>query len=143
MSNVYKTIFISPDQMKSEFFRILIKLGFTDPKAEKCAELFTLNSLEGVYSHGVNRFSRFAKNISEGYIKPDAEPTLVSRTGSLEQWNGNLGPGPLNATFAANRSMELAVKNGIGMVALANTNHWMRGGAYGWQVAKKGFVFIG
>ena len=39
--------------------------------------------------------------------------------------------------------MELARQNGIGCVALAHTNHWMRGGYYGWQAAKKGFVFIG
>ncbi|MGZ5134593.1 MAG: Ldh family oxidoreductase, partial [Flavitalea sp.] len=32
---------------------------------------------------------------------------------------------------------------GIGCVALANSNHWMRGGTYGWQAAKRGFVFIG
>jgi 3-dehydro-L-gulonate 2-dehydrogenase len=31
----------------------------------------------------------------------------------------------------------------MGCVALANTNHWMRGGTYGWRAARKGFVFIG
>lgn len=129
--------------MKSEFSRILLDLGFTYQKAEKCAEIFTLNSLEGVYSHGINRFSRFVKNIKEGLIKPEAIPSLISRTGSLEQWNGNLGPGPLNATFATDRATELAKENGIGLVALAHTNHWMRGGTYGWHAARKGFVFIG
>jgi 3-dehydro-L-gulonate 2-dehydrogenase len=129
--------------MKTEFFRILLNLGFSKQKAEKCAEIFTLNSLEGVYSHGVNRFPRFVKNIKEGYIEPDAVPSLVHRTGSLEQWNGNLGPGPLNASFATDRAMELAHESGVGLVALANTNHWMRGGTYGWQAARKGFVFIG
>jgi 3-dehydro-L-gulonate 2-dehydrogenase len=38
---------------------------------------------------------------------------------------------------------ELAKISGIGCVALANTNHWMRGGYYGWQAARKGVVFIG
>ncbi|MBW6536113.1 MAG: 3-dehydro-L-gulonate 2-dehydrogenase, partial [Mariniphaga sp.] len=61
----------------------------------------------------------------------------------LEQWEGNLGPGILNAEFCTNRAMEIADKNGIGCVSIANTNHWMRGGTYGWQAAKKGFVFIG
>jgi 3-dehydro-L-gulonate 2-dehydrogenase len=135
-------ILIPKDQMKSEFFRILKNLGFKDDKAEKCAEIFTLNSLEGVYSHGVNRFPRFVKNTKDGYVIPDAIPTLVHRTGSLEQWNGNLGPGPLNASFATDRSIELAQENGIGLVAMANTNHWMRAGTYGWQAARKGFVFI-
>jgi 3-dehydro-L-gulonate 2-dehydrogenase len=44
---------------------------------------------------------------------------------------------------ATERAMELAGSNGIGCVSLAHTNHWMRGGYYGWQAAKKGFVFIG
>ena len=62
--------------------------------------------------------------------------------GALEQWNGNLGPGPLNAEFCTNRATELAEEYGIGCVAIANTNHWMRAGKYGWQAAKKGFAFI-
>ena len=143
MSNIERTVRISSDKMKSEFSRILLSLGFSDHKADKCAEIFTLNSLEGVYSHGVNRFPRFVKNIKEGHIKPGAVPSFVHRTGSLEQWNGNLGPGPLNASFATDRAMELAQENGIGLVALANTNHWMRGGTYGWQAARRGFVYIG
>jgi 3-dehydro-L-gulonate 2-dehydrogenase len=142
MSDTPESILVQKDVMNSEFFRILKKLGFTDVKAEKCAEIFTLNSLEGVYSHGVNRFPRFAKNIREGFIIPDAEPEIIHRFGSLEQWNGNLGPGPLNATYATERVISLAEGNGIGILALANTNHWMRGGTYGWQAAKKGFVLI-
>lgn len=143
MENIERNVLISHDQMKTEFFRILLTLGFSKQKAEQCAEIFMLNSLEGVYTHGVNRFPRFVKNIKEGYIKPDAVPSLVHRAGSLEQWDGNLGPGPLNALFATDRAMEMAENNGIGMVALANTNHWMRGGTYGWQAARKGFIFIG
>ena len=133
---------IPSDQMKAEFFRILLRLGFTTERAYKCAEIFTLNSLEGVYSHGVYRFARFVKSIREGYIKPEAVPTLVHRAGALEQWNGNLGPGPLNAIFATDRAMEVADENSIGLVSLANTNHWMRGGTYGWQAARKGFILI-
>jgi 3-dehydro-L-gulonate 2-dehydrogenase len=101
-----------------------------------------MNSVDGVNSHGINRFPRFIRSIIEGFVKPEAVPSLVHSIGSLEQWDGNLGPGPLNATFATDRAMELALENGIGMVSLANTNHWMRGGAYGWQAAKKGFVLI-
>jgi 3-dehydro-L-gulonate 2-dehydrogenase len=142
MTDEINLILISADQMKSEFLRILKGLGFTEMKAEKCAEIFTVNSIEGVYSHGVNRFPRFVKNVREGFVKPHAEPTLIQKTGSLEQWNGNLGPGPLNANFAADRVMTIAEENGIGLLALSNTNHWMRGGTYGWQASRKGFVFI-
>jgi 3-dehydro-L-gulonate 2-dehydrogenase len=32
--------------------------------------------------------------------------------------------------------------HGMGLVALRNTNHWMRGGAYGWQAADAGCISI-
>jgi 3-dehydro-L-gulonate 2-dehydrogenase len=138
-----KSIHVPFNEMKSEFKRILINYNFTEKKSEKCAEVFAMNSLEGVYSHGVYRFPRFVDYLQKGYVKPDNEPELVHSAGALEQWNGNLGPGILNAEFCANRAMEIAIKNGIGCVSIANTNHWLRGGTYGWQMAKKGFVFIG
>jgi 3-dehydro-L-gulonate 2-dehydrogenase len=40
------------------------------------------------------------------------------------------------------RAIALARQHGIGCVALANTNHWMRGGAYGWQAAAAGLAAI-
>lgn len=142
MNDIGKIIRIPYIKLKSEFIRILVDIGYSESKAEKCAEIFTMNSVDGVNSHGINRFPRFVRNTLEGIIKPEGIPSLVHRIGSLEQWDGNLGPGPLNAIFATDRAMELALENGIGMISLANTNHWMRGGTYGWQAAKKGFVFI-
>jgi 3-dehydro-L-gulonate 2-dehydrogenase len=133
---------ISPGEMTSTIIRILERLGFTPERAEKCAEIFTLNTLEGVYSHGINRFPRFVKYVKAGLVIPSAVPTLIGRSGGVEQWNGNLGPGPLNAVFATERVMKLAEEQTIGMLAMANTNHWMRAGAYGWMAARKGFVFI-
>jgi 3-dehydro-L-gulonate 2-dehydrogenase len=40
------------------------------------------------------------------------------------------------------RAIALCREHGIGCVALANTNHWMRGGAYGWQAADAGAIGI-
>jgi 3-dehydro-L-gulonate 2-dehydrogenase len=142
MNNPDDNIRIPSELMRSEFLRILLSLGFDKSRAGKCAEIFTVNSLEGVYSHGINRFPRFVKNVRDGYVIPDAIPALIKQTGAIEQWDGNLGPGPLNAIFATDRAMHLAAENSIGLVAMARTNHWMRAGYYGWQAARKGFVFI-
>jgi 3-dehydro-L-gulonate 2-dehydrogenase len=129
--------------MQAEFFRILVKYGFTKLKAEKCAAIFTENSVDGVYTHGVNRFPRFVKYISEDVVKADGEAICEHHAGCVEQWNGKLGPGPLNAIQCTDRAMALADEYGMGCVALANTNHWMRGGTYGWRAAKAGYIFIG
>lgn len=128
--------------MKATFLSVLLRLGFESVKAETLAGVFTANSVDGVYTHGVNRFPVFVQYVKEGFVNKDAEPTLISSFNGTEQWNGNLGPGPLNAIASTDRAMELATQYGIGCVALSNTNHWMRGGYYGWQAAKKGLVCL-
>jgi 3-dehydro-L-gulonate 2-dehydrogenase len=134
---------VSYQQMETEFLRILKKIGFSPHKAETCARIFTENSLDGVYSHGVNRFSRFVEFVDKKYILVDNEPELKNGSGAIEQWDGKLGPGPLNALKCTERAIELSREYGIGCIALSNTNHWMRGGTYGWKAAKAGFAFIG
>lgn len=137
-----ETILIPAADMKETFLSVLLRLGFEKGKAETLAQVFTSNSVDGVYTHGVNRFPVFVQYVKEGYVKKEAEPVLTSAFNGMEQWNGNLGPGPLNAIAATGRAVELAAQYGIGGVALSNTNHWMRGGYYGWQAAKKGTVLL-
>ena len=44
--------------------------------------------------------------------------------------------------MAMDRACELAKQYGIGLMALGNNNHWMRGGSYGWQAANNGCIGI-
>lgn len=129
--------------MQEHFTSVLLKYGFTHERALQCSQVFTENSLDGIYTHGVNRFPRFVQYIKDGFIKVDAIPSLENKFGGIEQWNGNLGPGILNALHVTGTVMSLADQYGIGCVALQNTNHWMRGGTYGWKAAKAGYIFIG
>jgi 3-dehydro-L-gulonate 2-dehydrogenase len=134
---------ISFGQMELEFIRVLTKLGFTSEKAKVCAQIFSENTLDGVATHGVNRFSRFIEYIKNGQVQVHAEPTLQHQARSIEQWDGQIGPGILNALACTERVMKLAQEYGMGCVALRNTNHWMRGGTYAWKAAKAGYIFIG
>ncbi|WP_263770533.1 3-dehydro-L-gulonate 2-dehydrogenase [Propionivibrio soli] len=133
---------ISFDELKAEFKRVLIKKGCDDTAAELSAQLMAETSCDGVYSHGVNRFPRVVEYIDKGYIDVRARPTCTEAMGAFERWNGNLGLGNVNAKLSMDRAIELARMHGIGCVALANTNHWLRGGSYGWQAADAGCVGI-
>src|SRR5882672_1756721 len=122
--------------------RVLLKLEFTVERARLCAQLFADTSRDGVYSHGLDRFPRFVRAIRKGLVDIHATPQLMSSHGSLERWNGNRGSGNLNAWQSMARAIALSHRHGIGCVALANTNHWMRGGSYGWQAAEAGVIGI-
>jgi 3-dehydro-L-gulonate 2-dehydrogenase len=130
------------NELHSHLTAALIRLGFAEPRASLSARLFAETTRDGVYSHGVNRFPRFIAMIRNGSVDPAAEPRPISRFGALERWDGQRGPGNLNAHAAMSRAIALSREHGIGCVALANTNHWMRGGTYGWQAAEAGVIGI-
>ena len=130
------------EELKAEFKRVLIKKGCDEASADLSAQLMTETSCDGVYSHGVNRFARVVDYIDKGYIDLKARPSKVDGVGAFERWDGNLGLGNVNAKLSMDRAVELAREFGIGCVALGNTNHWLRGGSYGWQAAEAGCVGI-
>jgi 3-dehydro-L-gulonate 2-dehydrogenase len=133
---------VSFEVMKSEIKRVLIAVGMPAAKADICAQTHTETSRDGIYSHGLNRVARFVDYIKKGWVDVNAEPSLIKRFGSLENYDGNRGPGILNAKFAINRAIEIAKEQKMGIVTLRNTTHWMRGGTYGWEAAERGFIGI-
>ena len=130
------------DTMRQEFGRVFRKVGFSAEDAEQVAEIMTMNSADGVESHGYFRLLNVVKAAQTGTIKPDAVPEKINSFGAWEQWDGMQAPGILNALFCTDRVMELASEHGIGCVALRNTNHWLRPGAYGWKAAQAGYIFM-
>ena len=133
---------VAYEEMVAQFTRVLEKHGFTPSDAKDAAVIFAQNSLSGVYSHGLNRFPRVVSYLEKGEIDPLARAECISRMGSMERWDGHRGFGPLNAQRAMERACTLAKENGVGIVALGNNNHWMRGGTYGWLAAEKGCIGI-
>ena len=121
---------------------VLRRLGFAKERAEMCARLFAETTCDGVYTHGINRFSRLVAMVRNGCVDVSAEPVTVARFGALERWDGRSGPGNLNAWAAMERAMALSREQGLGCIAMGNTNHWMRGGTYGWQAAEAGLVGV-
>jgi 3-dehydro-L-gulonate 2-dehydrogenase len=122
--------------------RAMLRLGLREDHAALSARLIAETTRDGVYTHGLNRFPRFEAMVLNGSIDIHAEPTLTTAFGSIERWNGNRGIGNLNAYAAIHRAITQAKQNGIAGVALGNTNHWMRGGTYGWLAAEAGLFAI-
>lgn len=133
---------IEYDNLKNIFKEKLLKYSFSEEDATVCANIFADNSLYGVLSHGANRFPAFIELIENGVIKVDEKPSLVESFNAVQQWDGNYGPGPLNALFATEKVMNISDEFGIGCIGLKNTNHWMRPGYYGWYAAEKGYILI-
>lgn len=121
---------------------ILVGRGCPDGHAAKVAKEMTRNSLEGTYTHGINRFPRLVEDIDQGSIDLEAEAVRVGGFGGFEIWDGKGGLGIVNAWMAMGRAIQLASEQGVGWVALRNTNHWLRAATYGYQACSAGMAGI-
>ena len=133
---------ITFDELVKVFAEKLEKRGVPREDALLAGQILAQNSLDGIYSHGVNRFPRLVSYIDKGYINPKAKAEKVASFGAYEQWDGHLALGMVSAKIAMDRAIEIAKQYGIGLVAIRNTNHWMRGGYYGCQAADQGMIGI-
>lgn len=130
------------EDMKGVFEDILLSRGLSAHDAVLGAKIFSDNSLCGVLSHGVNRFPRVIEYIDNGGIDVKSKCEVVFTFGPFERWNCHRGFGPLNAAKAMERAIEISKKAGVGVVALGNNNHWMRGGTYAEMASSAGSIGI-
>jgi 3-dehydro-L-gulonate 2-dehydrogenase len=129
---------VSYEELRETLRRALLRVGFEQGRAELCARLFADTDRDGVHTHGLKRFPRFLEMVGDGTVDVTARAGRVGGLGALERWDGRCGAGNLNAHDSMARAVELSRRHGLGCVALGNTNHWMRGGSYGWQAAEAG-----
>ncbi len=112
-------------------------------RANRFAEVFAGNSMDGVYSHGMNRYPRYISTIESGMCDASViKMEKASGFGALEVWDAKNGIGPLMADQAAQRAIELAKMHGIACVALKNNSHWLRAGRFALQMAQAGLCGI-
>ena len=130
------------EEVQQTLAGVLVRLGMAEERAQSCARLFAETTRDGVYTHGINRFPRFVGTVRNGSVNVKAAAERVAGFAALERWDGNRGPGNLNALAAMDRAISLGREHGIGCVTMGNTNHWMRAGSYGWQAAEAGMIGI-
>ena len=128
--------------MQQVIAEALIRAGMNESDARTCARVHSESSCDGIYSHGLNRVARFVDYVKRGWVDINATPVLVKKLGVIEIHDGHRGTGILNAFYATDRAIALASEQGVGIVALRNTTHWMRGGTYGWYAADQGYLAI-
>ena len=79
------------EQLKQTLEEILIAHGVPAENAAPAAKNYADNSLDGVYSHGVDRFPRTVDYLDRGLVDGAARPVLLSAFGAMERWDGRMG----------------------------------------------------
>ena len=98
------------------------------------------SNLFGHDSHGAIRFYDYGRGIREGRFQTQATPVIDRQTSSTAVVDGQAALGPIGATFAAELAIDKAREHGIAAVALRNTCHIGRVGAYPLMAARQGLI---
>src|SRR5258708_14267357 len=96
------------DDLYTALLRAMQGLGLAPNRAAQCARLFAETTRDGVYTHGLNRFPRFAASVANGSVNVNAEPTKPAGIGPIERWHGHPGVGTLHPNAPIQPPMHLA-----------------------------------
>ena len=80
---------VQPEKVFQVMKNKLEKYGVNPDIASECAQLLIENSIDGIYSHGINRFPRVISYLEKGYIKPNNKPERIMSSGAFERYGRN------------------------------------------------------
>ncbi len=128
------------DSLRQIGYDLFEAAGCTPQDTRAVVDHLVESNLFGHDSHGAIRFYEYARALREGRFQPQAVPQVVKDHPCLAVVDAQGGLGQVGATFATNLAIEKARAHGVGTVALRNTSHVGRVGAYPLMAAREGLI---
>ena len=116
--------------------------GSADDEAELVARHLVDANLAGHDSHGVGMIPKYVEDLQAGLVKPNTHPTLARDDGAVMIFDGGLGYGRPVAEEAMAAALARCRETGVVLMALRNSHHLGRIGAYGEQSVDAGRVSL-
>ena len=131
---------IALPQLQSAMRLFVRGFGSHDAEVEAVAGNLIEANLTGHDSHGIGMLPRYADAYLEGNLKPNSHVQTVLDAGALLRLDGQAGFGQVIGGEAMALGIERARRHGSCIVALGNSHHLGRIGAWAEQVAAAGLV---
>jgi ureidoglycolate dehydrogenase (NAD+) len=138
------THFIMPAEMHNAIVSAAYrKRGFTADEADAAAKMGESASRHGIKTHNAIKALHLDDHFGSkaGGCKPGAAiEKLPSKFKAVQRWNCNRKLGQAVAIEAMNECMKLADEFGLGAVSVDNAFHYLWGGGYVIDAARKGYI---
>ena len=119
---------------------IFAAAGSEPSEAEAVASHLVDASVMGHDSHGVIRASKYVDWLKAGIVLPNRHARIVSDRGALVVVDGDFGFGQVIGKEAMNLAAERAETHGMATVAIRNSGHLGRIGAWPEMLAERGLA---
>ncbi len=117
-------VVVSASTLQAFITSVLQAMKMPRRQADITAELMVRTDLRGVDSHGIGMLPRYHEWWREGFIVPDAEPTVERDDLATGLMDGQKGLGHYVSSLAMDRAIEKARTYGVGIVVVRNSNHF-------------------
>lgn len=117
--------------------------GYTTDEARDAAEMCAAATWHGNNTHNAIKALHLDDLFGSktGGCTPGAEIDIIpNRFSAAETWNANKKLGQSVAKQAFDRAIELAEQHGVGIVSVDNCFHYLWGGGYVIDAAKRGYI---
>ena len=103
---------------------ILSKCGLSAKNSLTVSKLLIRADVRGVWSHGIVRLPVYIKRLEKKAANPKPKLKLKKITNSAYHLDGDNGLGFISAFAGTEKCIQLAKKNGIGLVGVSKSNHF-------------------
>ncbi len=116
------------DRLERLVTAIMAAAGSAPAEAATIARRLVDSNLVGHDSHGVLRVGKYLEWARDGWLRPNAQPTIVTEADAFAIIDGNRGYGQVVGEFATSLGIAKAARAGIALIGLRNCGHLGRVG---------------
>ncbi|MDQ3439902.1 MAG: Ldh family oxidoreductase, partial [Planctomycetota bacterium] len=120
-----------------------VKRRYSQEEAEAAARFSDLTARHGIKTHNAIKalhLDHMFGSTTGGCVPNATIEKLPSKYKAVERWNANKKLGQATAFAAMQQCMKLADEYGVGVVAVDNAFHYLWGGGYVIDAARKGYI---
>jgi LDH2 family malate/lactate/ureidoglycolate dehydrogenase len=122
--------------------KVFVSLGIPPDEALDSSRILVAADARGIPSHGLAHLSRYTSGIRAGLIKGGVKPEVLRETPLSRCIDGCGAMGMSLARKCMDWAIETAKKQGLGICAVRNSNHFGIAGYYSEMAAKQGMLGI-
>jgi LDH2 family malate/lactate/ureidoglycolate dehydrogenase len=135
-------LYVSPSVLEKFAAEMMQVVGLSDTDARTVAWSLVAANLEGIDTHGVSRLALYAKRVRAGLAASCPELLWTHPAPAIALLDAGNALGPVAAVAAMDEAVRLAQKQGVGVVAVAHTNHVAALSAYTERAAASGCLAL-
>lgn len=140
MSAEFKIVWTEP--LTSFCQKVFERMGVPSQDAFITSEVLVMADLRGIESHGVARLRRYYTGLKNGVMVPRPEMKVVRETPITALLDGGAALGQVAGYKGMQMAIEKALKSGVGIVSVGNSNHYGIAGYYSLMALKHDLIGI-